>query len=291
MVLRRLSGWLRRHGLGPSLRPGRTRRSPLLTTIVLNWNRAHLLEKTLRSYVETVSVDHEIIVVDNGSDDGSAEVIQTMGLARSNYRVVMLPSNIGGEALNIGIAQARGEYIHISENDIEYLPGWDAELLRKFERFPELGQLSPFSPFPEIDRGEVWVEKPAEPLTREAVTIYVAEGNLGTTCIFRRRVWDAGVRWKNYESRGFKFPADHAFSLDVKALGYLVAWNDRYVVVNWGHNIREMAANPAYYVENYSAKPWLGLEGWRDRLKDHGFRLVVDEDGNYAIAPEDQSNG
>src|SRR5207248_11571826 len=44
---------------------------PVLSTLLLNWNRVHLLEQTLHSYRSTVSVEHEVIVVDNASTDGS----------------------------------------------------------------------------------------------------------------------------------------------------------------------------------------------------------------------------
>jgi glycosyltransferase involved in cell wall biosynthesis len=43
----------------------------LVSTIVLNWNRAVLLQQMLRSYADTVSGPAEIIVIDNGSSDDS----------------------------------------------------------------------------------------------------------------------------------------------------------------------------------------------------------------------------
>lgn len=256
---------------------------PTLSTIVLNWNRRALLETTVSSYLATVSVPHELIIVDNGSTDDSPEYVKSICAGQRHCHPMLLSENCGGEALNLAMDRARGRFIQISENDIEYLPGWDRELLRKFDSFPELGQISPFSPVPLSEEGEVWVEKPATPIVRDGVSILVAEENVGTSCIIRREVWDGGVRWHNIESSVFRFPDDGWFSRDVKALGYLVAWNDVYTVVNWGCNIDEYVANLDYYIQNYADKPWLGIDGFAQRLADHGYLLTTDKSGCYVI--------
>jgi glycosyltransferase involved in cell wall biosynthesis len=257
--------------------------SPLLSTIILNWNRRELLETTVNSYLATVTVPHELFIVDNASTDGSQDFIRATCEGNGNRHAILLETNEGGEALNPVIERARGRFIQVSENDIEYLPGWDTELLRKFEAFPELGQISPFSPVPRTDEGEIWVEKPAEPLTRDGVTVMVAEGNVGTSCIIRREVWESGVRWRNIDGEMFRFPDDGNYSRDVKAAGFMVAWNDSYTVVNWGCHIDEFVANLDYYLQNYADKYWMRIEGFAKRLEDHGYQLVQDDRGRYSI--------
>lgn len=69
----------------------------------------------------------------------------------------------------------------------------------------------------------------------------------------------------------------------MKNLGYLVAWNDRYVAVNWGHNVNEFKRDVNYYINNYGAKPWLGVDGFAKRLRAHGYELTVDSRGDYKI--------
>ena len=135
--------------------------SPLLSTVVLNWNRDDLLRTTVGSYLATVSVPYELIIVDNASTDGSRAFIASVCDGRANHRAILLPRNTGGEGLNIGLEQCRGAFLQVSENDLEYLPGWDRELLSKFDEFPELGQLSPFSPFHQAERGEIWTDRAA----------------------------------------------------------------------------------------------------------------------------------
>ena len=258
-------------------------RRPVLSTVVLNWNRRHLLERTINSYAATVSVPHELFIVDNGSTDGSPDLIRGFCAETANRHAIFLPENRGGEALNPVMERCRGRFIQISENDIEYLVGWDRELLSRFQVFPELGQISPFTSVPEVDKGEVWVEKPAAALERKGKVIQVAEGNVGTSCIIRREVRDRGVRWRNIESSVFRFPDDAQFSRDVKDLGYTVAWNDSYVVFHWGCNVEEYRRNLPYYIQNYADKPWMGVDGFAARLQENGYLLVQGETGEYQI--------
>lgn len=253
------------------------RADPTISTVVLNWNREHLLRITVESYLATVTVPYELIIVDNASTDGSAAYIRDICERDRRHRAIFLKRNYGGRALNSGLRVARGQLLHTSENDIEYLPGWDVELLSKFESFPELGQLSPFGHLPETSRGEVWEHLPASELTRGNRTIYVTETNITTTAICRREVWDRGFRWgtvRPVPGQPFRLPSDMLASIFVRDLGYLVAWNDRYTVINWGHNVDEWQEHLDYYVGNYRAKPWLGIDGMRRRLQERGFDLV-----------------
>src|SRR5262245_46345233 len=138
--------------------------APVIGTVILNWNRVHLLQRTLDSYLATVTLPFEVVIVDNASTDGSQELIQDVCRKHASCRSVFLAHNAGGEAINAGVERLTSPaFLHISENDMEYLPGWDRELVAKFHAFPELGQLSPMGPQPETERGEVGGENPVRP--------------------------------------------------------------------------------------------------------------------------------
>jgi O-antigen biosynthesis protein len=90
-----------------------------LSVIILNWNGQNLLEECLPSVVEALKIyqdDSEIIVVDNGSSDGSVEFVKTKFI---NVSVLALDKNYGfGEGNNAGVEKARGDIIILLNNDM-----------------------------------------------------------------------------------------------------------------------------------------------------------------------------
>jgi glycosyltransferase involved in cell wall biosynthesis len=248
---------------------------PTLTTVLLSWNRCDLLRTTISSYFETVSVSFELIMIDNGSDDDSPAIIQAACNGRSNVRTILLPENRGGDALNLGFADARGSFFHVSENDIEYLQGWDTELLSKFEAFPQVGQLSLFGVTADSSHYRF-----VELTEHEGASVLVTSANVGSTSVFRREIWDAGGRWTSRPD-GFRAPDDVRFSDDVRGFGYAVAWNDRTVIVNHGHEVEEWIRRLPYYVASYSGKSYRGIEGLRRRLLAGGYALTQNIDGSW----------
>ena len=252
----------------------------LISTIFLNWNRGDLLCRAVESYVRTISVSHEVVIVDNSSTDGSQEFISGFCQDRPNFRCSLLPANEGGTALNAGTDTLRGQFLHFSENDFEYLPGWDKKMMAQFEAFPKLGQLSVVSPFRQP--GEMGDDAPARAMKQGERTIYVTDFNVLTTSMIRREIWDKGLRWKNYDCR-IKFPHDGEFSADVRRAGYDVAWNDEPVAINWGHKIEDIIRRLPYYLEDFDAKTWLGIDGFRQRLEQHGYTLIKQND-SYQLA-------
>lgn len=227
----------------------------------------HLLKKTIHSYIETISVPFELIIIDNGSTDGSKAFIKKLCKDNSNCHSILLPKNKGGKALNLGLKRAKAELLHVSENDLTYKSGWDQKMLKAFRKFPTLGQLSLFAPFKKENTSK---------RVEEDCVIYVMNSNVGTSSMFRREIWDKGIRWNNIGS-GYKFPNDYAFSKAVKSAGYLVARPDETLVINHGHQIDEYRKNITYYVENYKSKPWLGIECLRSRLQKAGYKLVKND--------------
>lgn len=106
----------------------------LISVVIVNWNRRALLDCCLRSLAREQGVEFEIIVVDNGSTDGSRELVKTFMGGRRAVRLIENPDNRGFcEANNQGIAAARGEFIALLNNDAEVEPLWLAHLLDAFQ--------------------------------------------------------------------------------------------------------------------------------------------------------------
>ncbi|HEX3995420.1 MAG TPA: glycosyltransferase family 2 protein, partial [Acetobacteraceae bacterium] len=108
----------------------------MVTVIVVNWNRRELLRACLDSLCRQTGVPFEIIVVDNGSNDGSAEMAER----EFGCRVIRNRENRGFcAANNQGIAAAAGEFIALLNNDAEAEPGWLPALCLACDRAPDVG--------------------------------------------------------------------------------------------------------------------------------------------------------
>jgi len=93
---------------------------PLVSVILLNWNGVHLLPTCLESLRAQTLQDFEIITPDNGSTDGSLELLAAR---YPEVQVIRFPRNIGFcLAMNAGMSAARGEFVFALNNDTELDP-------------------------------------------------------------------------------------------------------------------------------------------------------------------------
>lgn len=97
--------------------------TPLVSVVTGTYNGAGYLEDSLQSVLDQREVEIELIVVDDGSTDGSSEILAR--LASSDRRVRLLQQeNLGlTRALIRGCAEARGTYIARHDSDDVSLPG------------------------------------------------------------------------------------------------------------------------------------------------------------------------
>jgi GT2 family glycosyltransferase len=108
-----------------------------VSVVIPSWNGRALLEVVLPSLAAQSLAPLEVIVVDNGSGDGTVEWLRS---AWPSVVVEALPENVGFAAgVNRGIARARGEYVALINNDIELDPGCLRELVGALERDPGAG--------------------------------------------------------------------------------------------------------------------------------------------------------
>jgi len=102
------------------------------SVVIPNWNGRDLLEKYIPSIVEALAGNpaNEIVVVDNGSTDGSAEFL---GDAFPQVNVVALPENLGfGGGSNAGFRAAKNDIVVLLNSDMRVAPDFLTPLLEGF---------------------------------------------------------------------------------------------------------------------------------------------------------------
>ena len=95
--------------------------APRVSVVIPTFNRAELLGRAIRSVLAQTFRDFELIVVSDGSQDNTADVVSAIADAR--VTLVHLPVSGGpAKARNAGIARSRGEWVAFLDDDDEWLP-------------------------------------------------------------------------------------------------------------------------------------------------------------------------
>jgi len=95
---------------------------PKVSVVIKSYNHAAYVSQTIRSILEQSFQDFEIIVTDDGSTDGTPDIVRQFNDDR--IKLEILPRNHGiSLAMNLSISRASGEYIAILNSDDFALPG------------------------------------------------------------------------------------------------------------------------------------------------------------------------
>jgi ADP-heptose:LPS heptosyltransferase/GT2 family glycosyltransferase len=101
---------------------------PLISAVVLTRNRRVSLERCLRSLAAQGDPCLEVVVVDNGSTDGTREWLAEQGIVERLVLVEGEPEASFAEARNLGVDAAAGSLIAFLDDDCEAQPGWLARI-------------------------------------------------------------------------------------------------------------------------------------------------------------------
>lgn len=101
--------------------------------VIPSYRGKDLLPACLQSvFSQSSAAAREVIVVDDASDDGSAELVRELF---PEVRLIVNRRNLGpAAAKNIGVAQAQGRFVAFLDNDVELFPDWEESMLDRFAR-------------------------------------------------------------------------------------------------------------------------------------------------------------
>lgn len=170
------------------------------------FNRAHTIDRAIHSVLQQTHASIELIIVDDGSTDGTASVVARWADPRVRY--IALERNSGcAAARNAGIARATGRWLAFQDSDDEWLPHkleTQLRVIREQEEDPELvGVVSTLLRYGKAgaelirwprDSQGVWVEAPR---TIEGLTAYLQSLLLSSSVVTEVGAFDTKLRTRS----------------------------------------------------------------------------------------------
>ena len=259
---------------------------PRLRVVVVTYSPGVSLAEFLRTLPTATTATHEVVLADNGSDDGAPEAAVGPGTT-----LLRTGGNVGyGRAANLGASGAGSDWLVVANPDVVWTPGALDELLAAGERWPRAGCLGPAirtpddqlypsaRAFPSLGRGighalfGWWW--PANPWTRS----YRAEagspvegptGWLSGACMLLRR--EAFEAVAGFDPAYFMYCEDMDLCRRLAEAGWLNVYVPSAVVTHLGGHATSRAAGPMlrehhralyrYLSRQYAGPAWAPVRG------------------------------
>jgi GT2 family glycosyltransferase/glycosyltransferase involved in cell wall biosynthesis len=251
---------------------------PRASVVVVTYNGLEMTRACLESLLEkTAYGDWELIVVDNGSSDGTPDYLRALSERQPSVRIVLNDSNRGfAPANNQGIRAATGEFLVLLNNDTVVTQGWLGRLLRHLDD-RGVGLVGPVTnnigneaqietDYPDMAGMEDFAERYSRTHAGRAFDIPM----LAMFCLAMRRalVDEVGMLDERYEIGMFE---DDDFSRSVKARGLrIVCAEDVFVHHVGGGSFGKLA--PEVYRRIFEANQRRYEDKWGETWAPHRYR-------------------
>ena len=113
--------------------------APTFSVVVPAFNATRTIRATIGSILRQSRRDLELIVVDDGSHDGTPDLVRELGRGDDRLRLVEQPNKGTAGARNTGIAEARSDLIAFLDNDDMWMPNYLDRMEAALARAPEAG--------------------------------------------------------------------------------------------------------------------------------------------------------
>src|SRR5271155_517738 len=113
---------------------------PRVTVLVDSYNYGRFIEEAIESVLiqDFPAEQFEILVVDDGSTDDTAERVRKFG---SRIQYLYKPNGGQASAFNLGLQAAKGEIIGMLDADDYWLPGKLRRIVQEFDKHPDAGMV------------------------------------------------------------------------------------------------------------------------------------------------------
>ena len=109
------------------------------SVIIPLYNKAPYVQKALDSIIAQTYKDFECIVVDDGSSDGSLDVVRSSDIGDCKLEIISQPNAGVAVARNNGVAKSHGEYVCFLDADDWWEPTYLVEIARLIQEYPDAG--------------------------------------------------------------------------------------------------------------------------------------------------------
>lgn len=219
----------------------------LVSIVTPSFNQVSYLEQTIRSVLDQDYVDIEYLVIDGGSTDGSADIIKKYA-PRLAYWVSEKDSG-QAEAINKGMARAKGDIVAWLNSDDYYLPGTIAAAVKAFDENPDIVLV--YADMNAVDEhGQTFNTLRYRQLTLEDLLCFQI---IGQPAVFMRR---AAFEKAGGLDLSYHFLLDHHLWLRVACLGKILHLPQTWSAARYHPAAKNRAQAAAFGQEAFRILEW-----------------------------------
>lgn len=111
---------------------------PQISVVIPFYNTIEYIQEAVDSIIQQINYVLEIILIDDGSNDGSSELVEKLYLKNSKIKIIHKQNEGQGVARNIGVELAKGNFIYFFDSDDILLPNLFSEFMQKLQNNPSL---------------------------------------------------------------------------------------------------------------------------------------------------------
>jgi GT2 family glycosyltransferase len=253
---------------------------PKVNIVIISYNNLPYTKLCIDSILQkTAYPNYEIIIVDNNSEEKTKTYLQELKESNNNITVIFNQANFGfAKANNIGIANSKGKFIILLNNDTIVTRGWIGGLVKYLERDKKLALVGPVTnncgnesridiEYSDIDDMDVAAE---EYTSKNTNNLYTDINMLAMFCVtFRKELIDE-IGYID-ECFGIGMFEDDDFSLRVKLHGYKLACAEDVFIHHYG-SASFSKLHSTDYVNLFNENKEIFEAKWNKQWVPHKYR-------------------